>query len=498
MRTTDTLFAFLRGCFSSVALRSSFPWTGNQNVKAMLPPQLDTVCKKLIIRIKPQFPAQGEQSGFSHCSFESLVQIRNIMEQEASRSETTEEAQQLDDDVSLSLDSLIPPMAPQPSPINAYSEDTASESPAISLALHSYFSRLAVERETDCENLTVVVDNARIPLSDEYFLADERRTAAFSRSLSALNTLSFPPPFLSHQGEESSSRWDSIESQGRRRPTTDLDLSLLKPSRTRDDSDSEEHQYMDKTTHCSCPRRTVSPMPKKKTKKKTRRLRGSPGSFRQSASLKPTASLDSSSRWLRELPQVGDVSPTMLQRPKRRPRNRRRSSDTYYESILDASKELREQEAELDGDDDDTFRFHEEAAMNVFSELDMPTFRGKEDSGSPVLGKDFRRKNPACPLPPPATQETRDTSQELVRDKGDVTGSAIHRPYRSPPASLVSGFPFTTSPLSKLRHLHYELSPSSTTSSSSDGGFSSPPRRKHMSTALETDAVDRKYELIAG
>jgi hypothetical protein len=93
----------------------------------------------------------------------------------------------------------------------------------MSEALLSYFSNLALERDTECENLTVVVDNAHIPLSD--FVEDP--VMAFSQSLSAINTVSFPPAFL-----KETSRWESIEG------SSNSDFSLSVPSRSRDDLDA--------------------------------------------------------------------------------------------------------------------------------------------------------------------------------------------------------------------------------------------------------------------
>jgi hypothetical protein len=118
----------------------------------------------------------------------------------------------------------------------------------MSEALLSYFSNLALERDTECENLTVVVDNAHIPLYD--FVGDPVR--AFSQSLSAINTVSFPPAFL-----KETSRWESIEG------SSNSDFSLSVPSRSRDDLDA---------------------------------------GFSPRSHLQPTSSLNSTARFLRDLP----------------------------------------------------------------------------------------------------------------------------------------------------------------------------------------------------
>jgi hypothetical protein len=177
-------------------------------------------------------------------------------------------------------------------------------------ALQSYFSMLASERKQECVNMTVISDNAHIPLGEDYLLNDEEDNMEnFSQSLSALNTLSFPPPFL--DDESVSSRWDSMESP--RGPCNEADFPLHKPSRTRDEYDSEHAetrpQCIDKTVHQrQCP--PLSPVP---NKRKTRRLLKTfpqGGAFRTYETPRPSSSLDSVTRWLRELPlEAGDLSP---------------------------------------------------------------------------------------------------------------------------------------------------------------------------------------------
>lgn len=165
-----------------------------------------------------------------------------------------------------------------------------------------------------------------------------------SQSLSELNTVSFPPPFLltSDDGSSCSSRWDSIEGRrggGKRGRSScnESDFTIQKPSRSRDKYDEATRlqqeeaplydtgtststssvvpppagtQSLDKTSHerrgQSCP---TSPVPKKRTRTRTRRVviknyfRGGE-SFRRyySSPPSPASSLDSTSQRLRELP----------------------------------------------------------------------------------------------------------------------------------------------------------------------------------------------------
>lgn len=239
-------------------------------------------------------------------------------------------------------------------------------SETFSRSLHLYFSSLAMDFDINCENLVIVVDNAHIPLSAEHHLLADKDAnyGAFSRSLSAINTVSFPPPFLMTVNDESdvSSRWDSIAirrrgSSSRLVNHAESDLGPQKPGRTCDDYYESEPQSIDKTMHTTSNRFTAgrcikSPVLIKKTPRRRRRtpivptnrtttttdeLRHKPyhapgPSSSTSRWLRersttttttteelrrkpynapgPSSSLDSTSRWLRELPRRGDSKPT--------------------------------------------------------------------------------------------------------------------------------------------------------------------------------------------
>ena len=188
-------------------------------------------------------------------------------------------------------------------------------------ALQSYFSTLTSERKQQLGriknvNLMVVVDNAHIPLGEDFHsrnVEDDDNMEKLSQSLSAMDTLSFPPPFLLDDGS-CSSRWDSIE--GRVGMCNEFDSALRKPSRSRDDSFFGQDagllsECIDRTFH----QRQISPVPKKRTR---RLLKNYPGgdAFRSYSSPHPSFSLDSTTRWLRELPslRVGDSSSRGLHR----------------------------------------------------------------------------------------------------------------------------------------------------------------------------------------
>ena len=72
----------------------------------------------------------------------------------------------------------------------------------MSQPLQSFLQDLATEIETDCENLTVVVDNAHIPIHCSEEFADDTMNA----SEFAINTASFPATFL-----RETSRWDAMQ-----------------------------------------------------------------------------------------------------------------------------------------------------------------------------------------------------------------------------------------------------------------------------------------------
>ena len=139
---------------------------------------------------------------------------------------------------------------------------TISSDSTMSIAtLNSFFQDLATEQETDCETLTIVVDNAHIPVHYS------GPTEAFSRSLSAINSVPFPPPFL-----KETSRWESMEG------SSNSDFSLSVPCRSRDDLD---HNSLN----------------------------------RGRKNLGPSSSLDSTARLLRELPL--ECSPNSRTRRKK-------------------------------------------------------------------------------------------------------------------------------------------------------------------------------------
>ena len=210
-----------------------------------------------------------------------------------------------------------------------------SSSSLFSPSLCVYFSLLAQEMGFERGNLVIVVDNAHIPLgADEYQLANEDAcNEAFSRSLSAINTVSFPPPFLMMNDRDvSSSRWDSIEirrvgagnrSSRRLSHQAESDLGPQKPGRTRDDDSDTETQSIDKTMHHRFTERRSIKSPVLINKKTRRRQRGlrpivATSHTTNTAELRkphkkappgPSSSLDSTSRWLRELPRRGDIKP---------------------------------------------------------------------------------------------------------------------------------------------------------------------------------------------
>jgi hypothetical protein len=140
------------------------------------------------------------------------------------------------------------------------------------------------EASFSCENLTVVVDNAHLPVHCFFANAsswnevdNDEPMVALSQSLSAISTLSFPPAFLLQQQSNcSSSRWSCDESQ-----SSGLDLSLIVPSRSRD-CDSPLWNARRKSANSTTATTTTyadHTLPPTKT-----------------------ASLDSTTKWLRELP----------------------------------------------------------------------------------------------------------------------------------------------------------------------------------------------------
>ena len=99
-------------------------------------------------------------------------------------------------------------------------------------SLESFFSNLALELNLEgSENLTVVVDNAHIPLQfQKKKNAADNTNETFSSSMSALDTVLFPPPFLK---DEYYDRWSSNEGI-----SIGSDTSLNVPSRSREGRDA--------------------------------------------------------------------------------------------------------------------------------------------------------------------------------------------------------------------------------------------------------------------
>jgi hypothetical protein len=100
-------------------------------------------------------------------------------------------------------------------------------------ALRSYFANLAVEMELDTisQRLTIVVDNAHIPLriccgEDSMEVDDDYAMMGMSKSLSAIHSVTFPPSFLKEKASSGSSRWKSVES------SSSSDVCLSVPQRS--------------------------------------------------------------------------------------------------------------------------------------------------------------------------------------------------------------------------------------------------------------------------
>jgi hypothetical protein len=154
-------------------------------------------------------------------------------------------------------------------------------------ALESYFSHLSHEFHVEGENLTVVVDNAHIPLHFE----EEALKPAFSQSLSALDNTRFPPQFL-----KDDDRWNSMQSSAA------SDVSLNMPSRSRDTLDERIDRMITK----------------------------------EKKMLAPQASLDATERMLRELPlELPDHTRTRITRKQNRnaPRSPLRRKDDELPSL---------------------------------------------------------------------------------------------------------------------------------------------------------------------
>ena len=66
----------------------------------------------------------------------------------------------------------------------------------MSAALKCYFQALSDDLDHTCENLTIVIDNAHLPA---HSFNVESPIEAFSRSLSSLNTVTFPPAFFERE-----------------------------------------------------------------------------------------------------------------------------------------------------------------------------------------------------------------------------------------------------------------------------------------------------------
>lgn len=359
-------------------------------------------------------------------------------------------------------------------------------------ALQSYFSMLISESK----NITVVVDNAHIPLGDDYLFSDRdsNNTERFSRSLSALNTLCFPPPFLADEGS-CSSRWDSIEGSMRRRRTcTESDFTLPhKPSRTQDEyyckkpehdttARTQQHQYLDKTFHH---RTTISPVPTKKSKKK-RLLKKFPGggpSCRSYSSLHlPSHSLDSTTQWLFELPLgVGDLSPRGQQGGVKKDKKSSRSTQRRMEEESPtlplckpqrATIEVAKQEEVVGEDSSVNDTSSEASSIGNLLAVDEegwydPTACIQEEAGSQVVKElSDHYVNHAK-----STSSTSHLQQQKLAPHEDETPKQIFerssdRSRRGvPPASFMVQFPFSTltSPIAPIRgrNPHQEVSPTS-------------------------------------
>ncbi len=377
-------------------------------------------------------------------------------------------------------------------------EKHESQSDTVFRALHTYFVQLTFERGTDCKNLTIVVDNAHIPLSEEHMCADQgTRKEALSQSLSAINTLSFPPPFLV-ETEDGASRWNSIEIRGAsRRLRTESDFAVPKPSRTRDDYESES-QSMDKTMHHRFPRGIRSPVPTKRT---MRRLAIIPGSaeYKKYRPPRPSPSLDSTERLLRELPRVRNnhMTPTLGQMKMIVPSLERNVPKTGHTSIS-AMK-----------DEDLKLPAFSEKVKEVPCDDDSITLLAKGKEAFKPFGN-HHDANPA------QDEEASYTRKKVVAGgsghtcywgESDLTQAPCGvarwdqmiglrsslRAHGIIPPSLTKEYPFTISPFHSLQRS--EDFPSQ---SSADPSSSKPYPVENLSVVMEHDAVDRIIETTVG
>ena len=151
-------------------------------------------------------------------------------------------------------------------------EGAAAASPGKSQAMyHSFLSRLATEHESCCENITVVMDNAHVPLNGDFLASNGEDGGRFWQSLSGMNQMDFPPPFLlgnASLSPETPSRWDSVE--GQRHGMVESDFGISYPSRTRDDS--IDYEIKPPPPPSSSPTR-LSPRPTTSLDSATRRMR---------------------------------------------------------------------------------------------------------------------------------------------------------------------------------------------------------------------------------
>lgn len=214
--------------------------------------------------------------------------------------------------------------------------------------------------------------------------------------------------------------------------------------------------------------------------------------------MKPTASLDSTARWLRELPQAEDRSNRNRRRRRQALHRPIRSTDMNYEEMIAFSEELSKSEAEADeivGEEGRSYATTpdaEDEALKIFSEMLAPSLDEK-DLVFLLRKNEKGRKKKIVPTMRRLASSCRKTE---VFEKSNVGGTTVlprnNRAARPPPASLVNGFPFTTSPLATLRMSHDEMSLQSSASSSSEG--KSPSGRNRFSFVLQNDAMERLIE----
>mmetsp|Transcript_21534 Transcript_21534/g.38550 ORF Transcript_21534/g.38550 Transcript_21534/m.38550 type:complete len:450 (-) Transcript_21534:83-1432(-) len=205
--------------------------------------------------------------------------VRNTRPAQNYRMKREKQKQQQQELLSLPLETITDHTESTTNSSNHTRDHTHRNSMMFSEALLSYFQLLAIEKETDCENVNIVVDNARIPLiydTNEQCsgMGGCEDPATFqermSRSLSDIPSMSFPPAFLkdasNNSFSNSSSKWESFNS------SSSSDISLSIPHRTWD------------LDECATIRKKTAP------------LRG------RRETLAHASSLDSTAKMLRELP----------------------------------------------------------------------------------------------------------------------------------------------------------------------------------------------------